>query len=429
MSNYFWKIDVQHKVNKTQVLFNGKEEGLKKLKEIFSKIKSSEIYPSFEKEFKYTFFFYDVSEEFISSLNVAVQKILPDYIELAKPKKSPVFLYLIPFILLIGMGFFGYNLYRQNELKHLTAISQTIEKQKTESITTAVSQEPEQIKSESEPAEVEEQIGNEETISGQSKKNNFLEIFFIDVGQGDCILIKTPKNFWYMIDVGPGLGYRSIERTLNELNVKTIEALVLTHPHEDHIGGVLNLLNNFKIKSVIDPGVSYTSSLYNKILAKIKQKNIIYMVGEAGMKLQWIGLKNVIILNPFRHSDFKNINNASIVIRIKYKKISFMLMGDAEKESESEILSNFKNMKSVVLKVGHHGSTSSTSENFLAELKPKYAVIFCGKGNKFGHPHQKTINLLTENNITIYRTDTEGTLIFRTDGKNLNVLKYDEYFK
>ncbi len=264
-----------------------------------------------------------------------------------------------------------------------------------------------------EPASPDEPADEDKstTPSGQMK------VHIINVGQGDSILIQFHNGQTMLIDAGPD---DSVLSYLNRQGIKKINYLVATHPHADHIGGMAAVIRTFDIEKVYMPRVSHTSKTYENVLLAIKSKGLKISSVKAGTTiLDQDGLK-VNFVAPCG-SSYDNLNNYSAVVKIQHGNTSFLLTGDAESLSEQQMLSSGANLKSDVLKVGHHGSSSSTTQAFLKAVSPKYAVISCGAGNSYGHPHQETLSKLANAGVKTYRTDTNGTVIFTSDGKTLTV--------
>lgn len=242
-----------------------------------------------------------------------------------------------------------------------------------------------------------------------------LEAHFLDVGQGDSILIRFPNEQTMLIDSGEsGAGDRVVSY-LKQQGIDRIDYLVATHPHEDHIGGMVKVIEAFEIGEVYMPKVTHTSKTYENLLLAIQDKGLKIMAARAGVNIiEEEGLKAVFVAPCSAHYD--NLNNYSAVVKVQYGKTSFLLAGDAEAEAEQEMLGGEEELKADVLKVGHHGSSTSTTEPFLDAVSPKYAVISSGEGNQYGHPHQETLERLCRDGIEIYRTDTYGTVLFVSDG-------------
>lgn len=242
-------------------------------------------------------------------------------------------------------------------------------------------------------------------------------VHFIDVGQGDAIYIKTPsKNI--LIDAG-GRGDTVVDY-LAKLNVNSLDLVIGTHPHEDHIGGLVNVFQNIEVKEVIDPGIIHTSKTFEDYLTLIDENDIKFTEGRAGMKRQFDDGAILEILSP-SSPESNNLNEVSIVTKLTYGDMSFLFTGDANTNSEEEILSNGYNVKSTILKVGHHGSSASTSDDFLDAVSPVAAIIMCGTDNSYGHPHEETLEKLSDSDIAIYRTDINGNIIVSTDGQTYEI--------
>ena len=263
-------------------------------------------------------------------------------------------------------------------------------------------------------------IGSEQT--GTTIEGD-LVVHFIDVGQGDSILIETPNDNTMLIDGGSRSEGDTVTEYLNQLDISTINVMVATHPHEDHIGGLNDVLSDFEVQHVIDPGVAHTSQTYENFLLKIDAKNIDYTIGTAGENIDLDPNLDIKILSP-SIIDEDELNDNSIVIKMTYHDVSFLFTGDAESPPENTLVQNY-NADATILKVGHHGSSSSTSQTFLNEVSPEVAIISVGADNSYGHPTQSTLNKLESIGATLYRTDIDGTVIVSTDGYTYNV--YTEY--
>jgi len=250
--------------------------------------------------------------------------------------------------------------------------------------------------------------------------NGKLSVYFLDVGQGDSTLfIVDGKTI--LIDAGEvDMGDRVVS-DLRNLGVTRIDLLVATHPHSDHIGGMQRVLAAFPVGRVLDSGLPHPSSIYEHFLETIDQKNIPYRVAEQGQTIDVDPALRVLVLSPpaQRIGDDPNIN--SLVLRISYGTIDFLMTGDLGGEGEDALIRSGYPLDAEILKVGHHGSSSSTSPAFLARVRPELGVLFVGKDNPYGHPHQETLDLLKESGVTVYRTDRDGTVVVRTDGMSYSV--------
>jgi len=249
-----------------------------------------------------------------------------------------------------------------------------------------------------------------------------LRVHFLDVGQADSILVQLPNGQSMLVDAGNNSDGPFVVSYLKQQGIKRIEYLVGTHPHADHLGGLDNVINDFDIGKVYLPKTTTTTKTFEDVLLALKNKNLKISPARAGVAVIEQDNLKINLVAPVG-SGYKELNNYSAVIRIQYGDTAFLLTGDAQAESESEMLKAGGNLKADVLKVGHHGSRSSTTTPFLKAAAPKYAVIKVGAGNDYGHPHKETLERLAGAGITLYRTDLDGTLIFGSDGKNITVEK------
>jgi len=256
-----------------------------------------------------------------------------------------------------------------------------------------------------------------------------LKVNFINVGEGDCILIEAPKKYNILIDGGGtplstfDVGGKVVIPYLRRKGINKINLLILTHPDLDHLEGLLAVLREFKVDMALDSGLICDVSEYREFISIIKEKNIPYYQAKAGDNFVFSNNLEMLLLNPIHTSNLYNesdFNNASIVIKLFYKNTDFLFTGDIEEAAEKKLLVWQNILKSDVLKVAHHGSSSSSSLEFLEKVNPLIAVISVGKNN-FGHPSEKIIERLKDKNIAVYRTDQNGTVIIRTNGQEYGV--------
>ena len=263
-------------------------------------------------------------------------------------------------------------------------------------------------------------------VKGDNGKSSTLTVRMLDIGQGDSFLLEKDGKF-VMIDTGDIEHREAIVQLLKKYHVKTISKIIITHPHADHLGGMNAIFKNFKVESIYDDGMPANTASYKNYLKQIEANKIPYKSLKAGDEVNFFDGVNFKVLGPVKkikdqkgNSDF---NNNSIVGRLTYGNFSMMFTGDAEKEEEASILSQKGTFKSDVLKVGHHGSRTSTSPEFLKAVAPKEAFISCGQGNDYGHPHKVTVDKLNKAKIHIYRTDRDGTVTLTTTGKEYTIQK------
>lgn len=245
-----------------------------------------------------------------------------------------------------------------------------------------------------------------------------LAVDFIDIGQGDAILVTSPQGKTMLIDAGDNTEEERIVGYLKDKNIKKLDYVIGTHPHADHIGGLDAVIRSFDIGEIYMPKKAHTTKTFKDVLLAVKEKGYKINTAKAGVTLDLGENINVQMVAPVS-DDYENLNNYSAVIHLTYGDTSFLFTGDAEKLSENEMLEGKYSLESTVLKVGHHGSVTSTSNNFLKEVNPEYGVISSLKGNSYGHPHKEIVEKLEEANITYYDTQDDGTIIAITDGKNI----------
>ena len=249
------------------------------------------------------------------------------------------------------------------------------------------------------------------TFSGDT-----LRVNYIDVGQGDSIFIELPNKETMLIDAGEAYKSDSVINYLNNLGIKRIDYVVGTHPHTDHIGGLESVINTFDTGSIYMPKVSSNSKTFEDLLTTISNKGLkvktaksgVVVLNEDNLKLEFIAPNS---------DNYSNLNNYSAVLKLTYLDNTFLFMGDAEVLSEDEITSD---VKADVIKVGHHGSDSSSSVEFVKKVNPEYAIIMVGEGNSYNHPYQSIINRYLSMNTKVLRTDLDGNIICDSDGVDVS---------
>lgn len=264
------------------------------------------------------------------------------------------------------------------------------------------------------------ETNKEEKNQGKIEKvlNETLEVHFLDVGQADSILILTEDKAG-LIDAGNSSDGDDVVNYIKNLGITTLDFVVGTHPHEDHIGGIDEVINSFNVGKYYMPDAMTTTKTFENVLDALANKNLKYTVPKIGSTFNLGSAKFETI---YLGTDTKDLNNTSIVLKMTFGNKSFLFTGDATDVSEEKMLD--KNIKVDVLKVGHHGSEYSTTDKFLNKVNPCISIISVGKDNKYGHPSKKTLDKLK--NTEIYRTDLDKTIIIKTDGNKLDVKKIDE---
>jgi len=329
-----------------------------------------------------------------------------------KKKAIPVQKVIISFFISFVLMITGITISSQAEQNTSNAKSVPAETENTDSKENNINEES-KSKDTADVANATQNTDSKEEKTS-SKLNGELKIHYINVGQGDSILIQQ-GDATMLIDAGPDAN--TTANYLKGQGIKKIDILVGTHPHADHIGGMPAVINGFEINKIYMPKVTHTSKIFENTMESIKAKGMKISTPHPGDSFK-LGNADCTILAP-NSSSYDNLNNYSIVLRIKFGNNSFIFDGDAESLSEGEILQKQLDIQSDVIKLGHHGSKTATSQSYLNKVNPKYAVISCGKGNSYGHPHAETMAKLKERNIKVYRTDENGTIICTSDGENI----------
>lgn len=255
-------------------------------------------------------------------------------------------------------------------------------------------------------------------FSAASPADVNLHIYFLNVGQGDSEYIKFPNGQDMLIDGGPDnsvLG--ELGRVMN-LGDRKIDLVILTHPHADHLTGLIEVINRFEIGEVWETGVEYSSATYDDWKLKIKEKGIADKFVVAGTEKQFGEAKFFVLypLSSFKNQTIDNLNNTSIISELDYNKFSALFLGDAEISAQAQILKSIKPMQ--VVKTAHHGSQNGLNEDLMKIVRPAVAVIEVGAKNTYGHPAASTISFLKSLATQIYRTDQNGTVDISSDGEN-----------
>ncbi len=242
-----------------------------------------------------------------------------------------------------------------------------------------------------------------------------MEVHFLDVGQGDSTLIVCGEHAM-LIDAGDDSKGTQIQNYLQKQKIEKLDYLVLTHPDADHIGGAPVIIGKFEIDKVFVSNYEKDNKSYQKLIQALDNKRLKYSTPKVGAQYS-LGTATITILAPGKEYD--NPNDASISLVVQNGSHKFLFTGDAGEAAEQDILDSGMAVSADVYQVGHHGSKTSTSEDFLEAVNPTYAVISCAEGNEYGHPHAQTLNALRANGVKVYRTDEAGTVIASSDGKKL----------
>lgn len=266
--------------------------------------------------------------------------------------------------------------------------------------------------------------------STHSSKSDTLEVYFLDVGQGDSQLVRLngQDGVWNMlIDTGEYAYADGLTDYLRDLGVEKLDALVCSHPHTDHMGCMARMVQRFEIGGIYMPQVPEdivpTTSAYEALLDAVNDKGLTITALRQSTAVSCPKGLSIEVLSPRRDAEWEDLNNWSAVLRLTYGSTSFLFTGDAESAAEKQILADGEkygwDLKSDVLKCGHHGSKTSSSAKFLKAVWPAYTVISCGEDNDYGHPHKVILDKLEKLDTYIYRTDQDGTVLAVSDGKTL----------
>lgn len=273
------------------------------------------------------------------------------------------------------------------------------------------------IEETSDTEEENQSIVSEETAQGLGN----LEVQFLDVGQADCILIKCNGEAM-LIDAGEDTSAGSkgtgvyVQNALNKQGISSLKYIVATHPDSDHIGNLDVIVTKFPVETFLMTQRDGETKTYDELLGALKSARTNVEYPNIGNNYS-LGNAIFTVLGPY--SITENDNDSSIVIKLAFGNTSFLFMGDAQSNEENDIYNSGSDISADVIKIGHHGSDSSSGYNFIQKVHPKYAVISCGAENSYGHPHAQTLNTLRSLGIDTYRTDTDGTIIFYSDGNNI----------
>ena len=253
-----------------------------------------------------------------------------------------------------------------------------------------------------------------------NKEKQALILTMFDIGQAECFLIEK-GDVIALIDCGKATQGKNIVDSIRKRGISKIDYIFITHPHEDHMGGMLEIINNFQVGKIILPNINQrklTAKWYKKIMNQLAQGNYQIEIAETNKKYNLENAEIKIISERFQGN---NINNYSTVLKVTYGQNSIIMTGDAESGVEKELLKRNVNIESTILKVGHHGSKTATIEEFIEAVNPIYALISCGLNNRYNHPSQEVIERINKKGIKLYRTDEYGDVVMRIREKDIEV--------
>ncbi|MBQ1687241.1 MAG: MBL fold metallo-hydrolase [Ruminococcus sp.] len=259
-------------------------------------------------------------------------------------------------------------------------------------------------------------LGGADTSAAPNSESKLI-VHFLDVGQGDSIFIELPNGKTMLVDAGENYHGQGIIDYVQTIGYHKLDYVVATHPHEDHIGSMPYIVRNFEIGSIYMPDVTANTATFESLLKAIKAKGLRVKNGRTGVHIIKDGELTADIIAPDK-PDESNLNNSSIVLLLTFGNVSYLLTGDAETKELNAIRAD---MHATVLKAGHHGSKTSTTQTLLKKISPSVTVISCGKNNDYGHPHAEVLKMLKSVNSSVYRTDRDQTVIVATDGSSLTV--------
>jgi|GEM_PF-425283 len=252
-------------------------------------------------------------------------------------------------------------------------------------------------------------------------KKGEMKVHFIDVGQGDSILIQSHDGKNILVDGGPKSAGKTVVNYLKSKGVKKLDYVVATHPDADHVGGLIAVLNSISVGKFVNSGKSHTTETYTQLLKLVEQKNIKYIEPKIGEILIGDWTSDFYLQSLYSDAKAVDTNDASIVLKTGYKNVEFLLMADASKDLEELLTNSFDSLNVQILKAGHHGSNTSTSSKFLNAVKPEVTILSYGKDNSYGHPNNEVLNNLKSAGSKVYSTAQDGTIVIKTNGKTYNV--------
>lgn len=258
-------------------------------------------------------------------------------------------------------------------------------------------------------------------MSPKESHSVYLKVSYLDIGQGDSIYIEAPNGRQMIIDGGPGQNLMNALPKVMPFGDRTVDVILVTNPDSDHYSGFIPLLENYEVSSVVEPGTTSDTSTYKTLQEKITEEGSSHVLAEAGTKIYLDKGNNIYfeILFPDRDVSNWSSNDGSVVGRLVYDENSFLFTGDATLLTEGLVVSDYDLSDIDILKVGHHGSKTSTGVPLLRETRPELAIISAGKNNRYGHPNKEVLDRLALYDIPFLVTSDEGTITLLSDGKNI----------
>lgn len=264
-----------------------------------------------------------------------------------------------------------------------------------------------------------------EKTPGANATTGTLEVYVLDVGQGDSIFLMSPSGKTMLVDASESGMYPQIDAFLTEMKIEKLDIVVGTHPHADHIGGMRKVVENYEIGGYYMPDAVSTSKTFENLLDALEKRNVPVheALADGDTFIDWDAQVEVRILSPVAGHTYSDLNNASAIVRVKFGDTAILLTGDAEHDAERIALGEYpaSYFASTVLKLGHHGSSTSTMQAFFDAVNPSIAVMSLGEGNTYGHPHSEILALLEQAGIPYYRTDESGTVHITLNGSGYSV--------
>lgn len=261
------------------------------------------------------------------------------------------------------------------------------------------------------------QVKLTEPVSKTTGTSGIMQVYYLDVGQGDSIYVKTPNGDDILIDGGKNDKGDDVVAFLHKYHVDDLEVMIATHPDADHIGGLDTVLQNMKVESVYMPRVTHTTKTFEDFVVAVKEEGLKLKEAKGGVSLGLQGV-DAHFVSPVTSYD-NDLNSSSAVLRVTNGENNFLFTGDATVESEQDMIASGQDIHADVLKLGHHGANTSTSEAFLSQVQPKFAIVSAGKDNQYGHPTAEILQRMREHNIQVFRTDEQGTIIAASNGKTI----------